>query len=735
MRRSGTLDDPATLAASVLEEEARREADQQARHAETVLPDDLLPGVGADAMSLKGVIRAGGWSMIVVLSLLNLVDEFDRMALAVLSPDIQRSLHLSDAGIGAIAGVQGLLIVTGALPLGHLADRMRRTWLVAACSALWSVASLFGGLVQRSWQLVLTRVFSGFGKANELPVQSALLSDAYPLAGRTRVFAIHKFANPVGIAIAPLFAGAIASIAGGAEGWRWAFVWLAIPGIVLAVLALRLREPPRGRNEQLAVLGEEVAQAPDELPIPFSTAFQRLSKIRSFYYLLVGLGVAGFALFSFPTFFSLLLEERYGLDAFDRGVAQSLTALGGLVTIPLSGIMADRMFRKSPPKVALLVAVGIAGFGAFGVGALYLPTLAMVVAGVTVAFAMLNLSFIPIFPMIAAVTPYRLRSLGFAMVGIYLFLFGAFFGGILIGALSDSLGERTAITIVMPPSALIGAALIAVGARHIRRDISLVVEELREEQAERARMATAGAETPVLQARNLDFSYGQVQVLFDVALDVRRGEVLALLGTNGAGKSTLLRALSGLAMPDRGVIRLNGRTITYAAAETRVGLGIVQVPSGKAVFGSLSVRENLLAGAYRFIWDRKRVEQRTAEVLELFPALQALLDQPASTLSGGEQQMLALAKALLLDPEILLIDELSLGLAPVIVQQLLGTIERLKETGITIVIVEQSVNVALTIADRAVFMEKGQIRFEGPAADLLERHDLVRAVFLGTEGG
>ncbi|MGH2727295.1 MAG: ATP-binding protein, partial [Actinomycetota bacterium] len=499
--------------------------------------------------------------------------------------------------------------------------------------------------------------------------------------------------------------------------------------------ALRLKEPPRGRNEQVAVLGEQIEQTPDELPIPFSTAFARLGKIRSFYYLLVGLGVAGFALFSFPTFFSLLLEERYGLDAFDRGVAQSLTALGGLITIPLSGIVADRMFRRSPPKVAILVAVGIAGFGAFGVGALYLPSLALVVAGVTIAFAFLNLSFIPIFPMIAAVSPYRLRSLGFSMVGIYLFLFGAFFGGIIVGAISDSLGERTALSIVMPPSAIIGAALIAFGARHIRRDISLVVEELKEEQAERTRRGTVGAETPALQVRNLDFSYGHVQVLFDVAVDVKRGEVLALLGTNGAGKSTLLRVISGLAMPDRGVVRLNGRTITYADAETRVGLGIVQVPSGKALFPSLTVAENFLAGAYRFVWDKDRVERRVDEVLALFPSLRTRLDQPAGTLSGGEQQMLSLAKALLLDPEILLIDELSLGLAPVVVQELLETVERLKERGVTMVIVEQSVNVALTIADRAVFMEKGQIKFEGPAQDLLERDDLVRAVFLGAEGG
>ncbi|MBW3664964.1 MAG: ABC transporter ATP-binding protein [Actinobacteria bacterium] len=240
---------------------------------------------------------------------------------------------------------------------------------------------------------------------------------------------------------------------------------------------------------------------------------------------------------------------------------------------------------------------------------------------------------------------------------------------------------------------------------------------------------------PMLAVRHLDFSYGQVQVLFDVDLDVNKGEVLALLGTNGAGKSTLLRAISGLGEPDTGVVRFGGKTVTYAEPHDRVRLGIVQVPGGDAVFRMLSVRDNLLAGAYTFIWDRDRVAERVDEVLGLFPVLAERLDQRAGTLSGGEQQMLGLAMGLMLDPKLLMIDELSLGLAPVIVQQLLEIVERLKDGGLTMVIVEQSLNVALALADRAVFMERGQVRFEGQAADLLDREDLVRAVFLGSEGG
>jgi ABC-type branched-subunit amino acid transport system ATPase component len=237
--------------------------------------------------------------------------------------------------------------------------------------------------------------------------------------------------------------------------------------------------------------------------------------------------------------------------------------------------------------------------------------------------------------------------------------------------------------------------------------------------------------TPLLEVRDVDFSYGPVQVLFGVDLEVARGEVLALLGTNGAGKSTLLRAISGLGRVDSGRIVFDGADITDSEPGERVRRGIVQMPGGKAIFPDLTVAENLQAASYTFIWDRPRVAAQVRRSLELFPVLGERMDQPAATLSGGEQQMLGLATALLLEPAILLIDELSLGLAPIVVEQLLQVVSELRETGLTIVIVEQSVNVALAVADRAVFMEKGAVRFEGPAADLLERDDLVRAVFLG----
>ncbi|WP_116271823.1 ATP-binding cassette domain-containing protein, partial [Pseudofrankia sp. BMG5.36] len=205
--------------------------------------------------------------------------------------------------------------------------------------------------------------------------------------------------------------------------------------------------------------------------------------------------------------------------------------------------------------------------------------------------------------------------------------------------------------------------------------------------------------------------------------------------TNGAGKSTILKVICGLGTPSRGVVRLNGRTITYVAPEQRGKYGVHLLPGGKGVFPDMTIRENLEMAAFRIRRDRADRDRRFAYVLGLFPDLAGRQSQLAGSLSGGQQQMLALAMVLLHDPEVLLIDELSLGLAPAVVQDLLVILERLKADGLTIVVVEQSLNIALAVADRAVFLEKGQVRFTGPARELAERDDLARAVFLGREGG
>jgi ABC-type branched-subunit amino acid transport system ATPase component len=241
--------------------------------------------------------------------------------------------------------------------------------------------------------------------------------------------------------------------------------------------------------------------------------------------------------------------------------------------------------------------------------------------------------------------------------------------------------------------------------------------------------AREGARDALLELRGVDFSYGRVQVLFGIDLAVHRGDAIALLGTNGAGKSTLLRCVSGLESPSRGTVWFDGTDITAKKAESRARMGIVQLTGGNATFPPLTVSENLRAAAYQYA--RRDTDTRVERALSLFPVLRDRLKVKASDLSGGQQQILALAIALMHDPQILIIDEMSLGLAPVVVQQVVEVVQKLREQSTTMIIVEQSLNIALSLADRAVVVEKGAIQVDGRVDELDVQGDLVRAVFLG----
>ena len=234
----------------------------------------------------------------------------------------------------------------------------------------------------------------------------------------------------------------------------------------------------------------------------------------------------------------------------------------------------------------------------------------------------------------------------------------------------------------------------------------------------------------LLSCRGIDMAYGPVQILFGVDFDVAPGEIVALLGTNGAGKSTLLKGVCGLVRPTAGTVTFKGEDVTRLSADVTTHRGISLMPGGKGVFPTLTVAENLRLAGWLIRKDQDRVEAAREEVETLFPILRQRTGQMAGNLSGGEQQMLALGGALMTRPELLMIDELSLGLAPTIVAQLLEVVREIHRRGTTIVIVEQSVNVALNLAQRAVFMEKGEVRFTGPTSELLERPDILRSVFI-----
>lgn len=691
-------------------------------------------GAGEDRMTLRSGFKVGGVSVALVLLLFTILEEFDRVAMQVLGPDIQTTLGVSDTVLLGLQSFGGVVLVLATLPFAWLADRRSRVRVLSGASGLWLMFVGFTGAVVNPFLMGFARAGSGFGASARIPIGPSLVADQYPLAVRTRIFAIEALGRPLGQVLGPLFAGAIVVAAGDDAGdWRVVFFALLIPAGLSVLWSLSLKEPQRGRQEQEAVLGSAMGVDLAEPPVRLSAAFQRLKKVRTFYFLVVGIGVLGFALIAVPGAFNLLLEDSYGYSAFKRGWLGAITWSGALIGIPIAGRIGDRLFRKNPPSSLKMMGGFILLYGLFVTIGLRFHDPVVMVALVTVGYAFQGMAFTQVGPAISSIIPYQMRSQAFAMVGVYIFLMGGFFGGLLAGALSDAHGERTALTSIVPPAALLGGLLIIYGSRYMKRDIALTVAELKEQQEERVRLASDPGDVPVLQVRNVDVSYGNLQVLFDVGFDVRKGEVLALLGTNGAGKSTILRAISGLVMPDRGVVRMNGRTITLVDPQFRSRMGLVQIPGGEAVFPSMTVAENLAVWS-RQIPDVEKRREKLRLVDETFAVLRERADQRAGSLSGGQQQMLALAKAIMLEPELLCIDELSLGLAPVVVQDLLQVVEKLKEQGTTMVIVEQSVNVALSIADRAVFMERGQVKFEGPAKDLLERGDLLRAVFLSGAG-
>ncbi|OKO87022.1 amino acid ABC transporter ATPase [Bradyrhizobium sp. NAS80.1] len=237
------------------------------------------------------------------------------------------------------------------------------------------------------------------------------------------------------------------------------------------------------------------------------------------------------------------------------------------------------------------------------------------------------------------------------------------------------------------------------------------------------------AQTNILELRNLEVCYGKLRALNGINLQIREGEIVALLGANGAGKSTALRAISGLLAPASGDILYCGKSIAKRRPDLIVRDGIAHSPEERHIWPELSVRENLSLGAY-CCPDRSLAEQRFESVLQRFPRLRERLSQLAGLLSGGEQQMLAIGRALMSGPKLLLLDEPSLGLSPLMSQEVLGALRELCQQGITILIVEQNVHSALSVASRAYVFETGRVVGEGSAADMLGNPDLLRA-YLG----
>ncbi|RXT02378.1 ABC transporter ATP-binding protein [Ammoniphilus sp. CFH 90114] len=233
----------------------------------------------------------------------------------------------------------------------------------------------------------------------------------------------------------------------------------------------------------------------------------------------------------------------------------------------------------------------------------------------------------------------------------------------------------------------------------------------------------------MLKIDDLHVSYGNVKALKGISMEVKGGEVVTLIGSNGAGKSTLLKTISGLIRPDQGTISFLGENITNVSPDKIVAKGIAHVPEGRRIFSNMTVKENLIVGSYQRK-DKQQLKLDYEEIFSLFPILHSRAEQMAGTLSGGEQQMLALSRALLSKPKLMILDEPSLGLAPVIVDTVFDVIEKIRKTGITILLVEQNAHLALESSERAYVLETGEIKISGDSRLLLEDERVIEA-YLG----
>jgi ABC-type branched-subunit amino acid transport system ATPase component/sugar phosphate permease len=707
---------------------ARREAMRgKAREMLGVTGDDSTPP------KLRSVLKDTGASSypLAALGTLAIVDTFQGYAFTVLTPEISRSLGIGLGTIALLLVLKTLALSLSPLPIAALVQRVpRRAMIVLIGATLWAVATLYTGFATTIWLLAAVLILDGLSTGTTSALHQPLLMDSYPPAARVRVFSIYRAFDNFGNVLAPLLVALLAGLMG--FTWRGVFVVFALVCFAVLPFTMKLRDPGFGRwdTERLraAVHENDDDLAEDDVTLGFFEITRRLLLIPTIKRLLVGFAVFGMLLIPFSTFLSFYLDESLNFGPGQRGLFFAMTSASSIIALTLYGKRGEAMFRKNPGRVVdmagLQLAVGVTLICLAVVSPwvwLTLTLFALATAIIAILGPALGIALL-------SIVPAQMRPHASALYGIFLGGVGGIAGALLLGGINNRYGTSGALVSLLVPGVL-GALLLRRAAPFVQSDMDRMIDEVLETE-QLKQVKAAGGHLPMLSCKGIDFSYGQQQVLFDVDFTVDDGEMVALLGTNGAGKSTLLKVISGIGLPQSGNVRYRGQDITYLDAERRTRLGITQVPGGRAVFGPLTVMENLRSYGYSLGKERKHLDSLIDECLESFPRLAERRNSLAAQLSGGEQQMLGLSKALIMKPRVLVIDELSLGLAPIIVGQLLEMVRRINATGAAVVLVEQSVNIALNLVEHAYFMEKGEMRFDGPARELLERDDLLRAVFL-----
>ncbi|MGI8792055.1 MAG: MFS transporter [Acidimicrobiales bacterium] len=674
-----------------------------------------------------GEIRRTPYGMgpALILGFITFFQIIDTAVFRFAGPDIVRDLGIPINDLIDISRLIGTIGIFASIYMGWFADRHKRTpfiWIgtlgSAIGAALTTRANSFAGL---GWG----RVTDDVSNLGADVVSFSLLADYYPPEARGRVFAFLGNLNRAGSLMAIILSGVLID----RVGWRTTGFIFAIPIAVMALIAaLRLREPVRGYMERRALGADDDDARVEDEPKSFAEGWRIVWGVRTlrriFVAQAIGSGAVGFAFY-----YTFFLAEKYGLSASGRAFVTLPSLFTGLAGGFYGGAIIDRFTRSNPGRVLTVYGMfsAIAALGAMGYA--FGPPLFFVILAQMIfafGFAMTGPALSVVY---AQVVPSSVRTQGLQMTGL-----AALPGLVVFAPIAQVVfgnGRYTQVFLLDIPWLLVSALLVASAGSFFDLDArSAFAATLADQEWRRAKASGKGK---LLVCRDIDVEYSGVQVLFGVDFDVEEGEIVALLGTNGAGKSTLLRAISGMTQAAGGAVIFDGRDITRMPPNETAERGVIFMPGGRGVFPGLTVRENLIMANW-MADDPDGIRERLTETLAIFPSLNERLDANAGDLSGGEQQQLSLAQAFLTKPRLLMIDELSLGLSPAVVGQLLEIVREIHARGVTIIVVEQSVNVALTLAERAIFMEKGEVKFNGKTSDLLARPDILRAVYVKGTG-
>jgi len=661
---------------------------------------------------------------LIVFSVLGLLASWDAAGFNVLSADMTRSFHEGTGFVVALGTILGV-VTTLLLPVaGFVADRFNRVWMLGIGNIISAVAQIFAGRAPSVGVMAAARAGGGVGQSITEPTVLPLITDYYPVAARARAMSFFFVSFGVGGVAGPILSGQL----GSALGWRTTIVALGVATLVAALSIFALREPVRGAQDRMAQGAPAEAANIEQRPVSWGEGWRAaasIASLRRLWYMTPFLVCA--TTFLTPLF-SLYYATEFNVGSAGRGWIFGVDGAFGLLGLTMSSTVADKVLASRPGRTFTL-AGGLLAFNAITMVALvFSPWLWLSILILLPTQAMGFLVLPTLLTLVSLVVPPRIRAFGLQTIAPWQLM--GFVSVQLIFLSAPNLGIIGSLLMIAAIFA-VGSVVVAAGAPGVARDMRAARAASLADDAVRA--ARLEGEERLLVVRDVDVTYDSAQVLFNVDLDLRRGELVALLGTNGAGKSTLLRAICGIQQASNGAIFYDGNDVTHRPPHLNAREGIVYMPGGQAIFPSLTVEQNLQASTWSDD-DSTHTRERVDQVLAMFPELRRQLSTQAGHLSGGEQQMVALGQAFLMQPRLLLVDELSLGLAPAVVERLLDIIRQINADGTTVLLVEQSANVALTIAHRAVFMDKGEVRFDGDTEELLARGDLLRAVFLGGTG-